>query len=168
MEIIKLKAKDGEIINTKRSVLKISEILQKMMEELTPVEDGENLLTVPDVDGDCLCKIVMWMEHYAEVQDKRSGRDSEDIEIPNNQEQHPQWLGGTAKNNAWNIEFFSNFPQIFIMIAAANRLKVHSLVDAAVHFLFACSKGKHSEEIRDLAENGVIEIPATIHDSMEI
>uniref|UniRef100_A0A182SF06 Uncharacterized protein n=1 Tax=Anopheles maculatus TaxID=74869 RepID=A0A182SF06_9DIPT len=76
--------------------------------------------------------------------------------IPNNQEQNQEQR---ANNNAeeggatFDKEWFTNFQQFCVLMAAANRLRVQDLVDAAVRFLVGWREGKDMDEIREMMEN---------------
>uniref|UniRef100_A0A182NQH5 SKP1 component POZ domain-containing protein n=1 Tax=Anopheles dirus TaxID=7168 RepID=A0A182NQH5_9DIPT len=90
MESVKLKSNDGEIIVAKRSIINQSSVLQKKLEELEAAGEkhGEQFLSIPEADGNCLRKIIQWMDNQKETPPSQTvEKDSEDDAIPNNQEQ---------------------------------------------------------------------------------
>uniref|UniRef100_A0A182VZR0 SKP1 component POZ domain-containing protein n=1 Tax=Anopheles minimus TaxID=112268 RepID=A0A182VZR0_9DIPT len=155
METIKLKSKDGKIITAHRSTLARSVVLQKKLEELNGAAENRDTLDVPEADGDCLRKIIQWMERH-EVSHDGTERDSAELMIPNNQEQNLAPSAG--KCGTFDKEMFTSFPQMCVLMAVANRLRVQDFIDAAVRFVVDWKQGKNLEDIREMMENGATHV----------
>ncbi|XP_053660378.1 uncharacterized protein LOC128709407 [Anopheles marshallii] len=154
MEIIQLKSRDGKLISVNRSILSRSVVLQRKLEELNAAADNGNTLDVPEADGECLRKIIQWMERPAGTSEGIENG-SVELMIPNNQEQNlvPS-AGNTLESDGFDKEMFGSFPQLCVLMAAANRLQLQDLKDAAVRFVVEWKQGKNLEDLREMMENG--------------
>uniref|UniRef100_A0A182M6B6 SKP1 component POZ domain-containing protein n=1 Tax=Anopheles culicifacies TaxID=139723 RepID=A0A182M6B6_9DIPT len=164
MEKIKLKSKDGKIVTAKRSILKRSEVLQKRLDELIGAAENCDTLDVPEADGDCLRKIVQWLERQ-EVTYDGSENDSTEVMIPNNQEQNLvpfAGISGTMEGGTFDKEMFTSFPHMCVLMAAANRLRVQDIINDGVRFVIGWKEGKNLEDIREMMENGATNIRGSL------
>uniref|UniRef100_A0A182RSZ4 Skp1_POZ domain-containing protein n=1 Tax=Anopheles funestus TaxID=62324 RepID=A0A182RSZ4_ANOFN len=158
METINLKSKDGKTISVNRSILTRSAVLQRKLEELNAADTNGDTLDVPEADGDCLRKIIKWMERQ-EGTYEGSEMDNGEVMIPNNQEQNMvPFVGNNVMGGAFDKEMFTSFPQICVLVAAANRLGVQDIIDAAVRFVVDWKQGKNLEDLREMMENGTTQI----------
>uniref|UniRef100_A0A182KEP9 SKP1 component POZ domain-containing protein n=1 Tax=Anopheles christyi TaxID=43041 RepID=A0A182KEP9_9DIPT len=156
MDTIKLKAKDGEIVTVQRNLLKHSSVLEKKLEELDETAEAGAVVEVPEADGNSLGKIIQWLEQCkgnAQSDGTEKNNYSEEMEIPNNQEQNVNRNAPSSETIApIDKEYFTNFRQFCVLIAVANRLKVQEFVDAAVRFVLEWKEGKSLDEIREMLE----------------
>ncbi|XP_052890914.1 uncharacterized protein LOC128299093 [Anopheles moucheti] len=154
MDIIQLKSRDGKIISASRSILNRSVVLEKKLEELNTAAENGNTLDVPEADAECLRKLIQWMERQARTSEGTENGSAE-LMIPNNQEHNlAPSAGNTLENGVFDKEMFTNFPQLCLLMAAANRLQLQDFKDAAVRFVVEWKQGKNLEDLREMMENG--------------
>uniref|UniRef100_A0A182P516 SKP1 component POZ domain-containing protein n=1 Tax=Anopheles epiroticus TaxID=199890 RepID=A0A182P516_9DIPT len=142
----------------------LSPVLGQKLEELLGSGDAERktVIDVPEADGYCLRKILQWLAARKEVEHSQGteNNNSEEVEIPNNQEQcvEQRNAGSCAGDSecfaTFEKEYFTQFLDFCVLISAANRLQVRDFIDTATRFVMSWRQNKNLDDLRELLEQG--------------
>uniref|UniRef100_A0A182INR3 SKP1 component POZ domain-containing protein n=1 Tax=Anopheles atroparvus TaxID=41427 RepID=A0A182INR3_ANOAO len=156
MEQISLKSKDGVIIHVESSVLKQSKVLNAKMEAMKAENNTDFIIPVQDVNALYLSILVKWMERP--IKKDSDNQNSENSEIPNNQEQEVPTRNPKKKRDDWDVQFFrAHRRQAFRLMAAANRLGVENFDQTFGRLLHMWIREKTPEQVYDLVCLGLRE-----------
>jgi len=129
-QTLKLTSVDNQSFEVQREVMKMSEYVTNMLED---IEDGEACPTVPvnTVRGEILSKVLEYCKYHTEAEGEGEGKKS-DVDI-----------------KAWDVEFVKvDQSTLFELILAANYMNIKSLLDLACLSVANMIKGKSPDEIR--------------------
>jgi len=134
MTIIKLKSSDNEVFEVEEKVIRISQTIKTMLDDLGICEDDTEPIPIQNVSSNILAKILKWAEQHQddepETPESDEDKRAEDI--------HP-----------WDADFLKvDQSTLFELILAANYLDIKGLLDAACKTVANMIRGKSPDEIR--------------------
>lgn len=136
MATTKLESSDKQIFEVEIDILKLSDTLKNLLEELGEPASAETI-PVPNVDGATLKRVIQYLRHHAtepprEIE-KPLTHDLKDVVSP------------------WDFEFvsFGDDQCVFQLILAANYLNVKPLLELACAWVASQMRGKTTEQIRE-------------------
>lgn len=137
---ITLKSKDDKPFETSLKIARTSKTIDDMIKNLDLDEEKLQLdepLTLPNVDGVILEKVLEFAEHHKNDADPKIDDD--------------------GKLDEWDEKFFTELKEaeedmkkMFDVIQAANYLDMKFLLDVGCQFVANMMKGKKPDEIREL------------------
>lgn len=131
---LRLESSDGEIISIDADVIRQSQTIDNMMQDLPEQQSDDEAIPLPNVNGNILHKVIEWCKHHkndAPVGDEDDSEKRTD-DIP-----------------SWDQEFLKvDQGTLFELIMAANYLDIKRLLDLCCKNVANMIKGKTAEEIR--------------------
>lgn len=134
---VKLQSSDGELFEVEIDVIRMSNTIKTMLEDLgVEEEDNESeTIPLPNVSAAILRKVVTWCQYHK--------NDPPPLEEDDNKEKR------TDDIPSWDAEFLKVDQGIlFELILAANYLDIKGLLDVTCKTVANMIKGKTPEEIR--------------------
>ncbi len=133
---IKLMSSDGQAFDVDLAVVKKSQTIKTMLEDLGLEEGDGEPVPLPNVRSAILRKVIEWSEHHKDdapvVDDDEDSRHSPNTEVPE-----------------WDQAFFKvELGMVFDLILAANYMDIKGLLDSGCKTVANMIKGKTPEEIR--------------------
>jgi len=138
MPQVKLSSNDGENFEVNKDVIKLSNTIKTMLEDLGDNEEegGEQeIIPLQNVNGSILKKVLQWCQYHKD--------DPPPLEEDDNKEKR------TDDIPSWDQEFLKvDQGTLFELILAANYLDIKGLLDVTCKTVANMIKGKTPEEIR--------------------
>ncbi|CAD6184301.1 unnamed protein product [Caenorhabditis auriculariae] len=135
---IKLTSSDNEVFDVPRDVIRLSNTINTLLQDLgldDSEEDTTEAIPVSNVSSPILKKVIQWCQHHRE--------DPLPTEDSDNREKR------TDDINSWDVEFLKvDQGTLFELILAANYLDIKGLLDVTCKTVANMIKGKSPEEIR--------------------
>jgi len=134
---VKLQSSDGELFEVEIDVIKLSNTIKTMLEDLgVEEEEGEGeTIPLPNVNAAILKKVIAWCQYHKS--------DPPPMEEDDNKEKR------TDDIPSWDAEFLKvDQGTLFELILAANYLDIKGLLDVTCKTVANMIKGKTPEEIR--------------------
>lgn len=130
---LKLESSDGETFTIDSDVIRQSQTIDNMMQDL-PEQGDDEAIPLPNVNGNILQKVIEWCKHH-----KNDPPAQEDDETEKRTDDIP----------SWDQEFLKvDQGTLFELIMAANYLDIKRLLDLCCKNIANMIKGKTAEEIR--------------------
>lgn len=130
---IKLRSSDGIIFEASLKVIRCSETIKTMLEDLGIDENVNEVIPLPKVNSTTLSKVLEWANHH---------QDDPEAEISKTTKQIDDL-------SSWDLNFLKIDQAIlFDIILAANFLDIKNLLDIACTAVANIMKGKSPEELR--------------------
>jgi len=134
---VKLQSSDGEVFDVETDIIKLSNTIKTMLEDLG-VEDEESeteMIPLPNVNAAILKKVIGWCQYHKD--------DPPPLEEDDNKEKR------TDDISSWDAEFLKvDQGTLFELILAANYMDIKGLLDVTCKTVANMIKGKTPEEIR--------------------
>jgi len=134
---VKLQSSDGEVFEVETDIIKLSNTIKTMLEDLG-VEDEESeteMIPLPNVNAAILKKVIQWCTYHKE--------DPPLLEEDDNKEKRTDDIG------SWDSDFLKvDQGTLFELILAANYMDIKGLLDVTCKTVANMIKGKTPEEIR--------------------
>lgn len=135
-QVIKVQSSDGEILTVAADVMRLSNTIDTMLQDLglSEEDDGEPV-PLDNVNSVILTKVIEWCKYHkddppAEEDDDNKEKRTDDI-------------------SAWDAEFLKvDQGTLFELILAANYLDIRGLLDVTCKTVANMIKGKTPEEVR--------------------
>ena len=115
---VKLKSKDGKIFEVPDTILRKS----KLLKDIT-IDKEDEVFTINEVNGDCLKKVIEYLNHY---------KDFEPKEIPKPFPDNPdEKFFKSILNDEWTFNYLNNLSieEAVNIINAANYLQIDGLLN---------------------------------------
>ncbi|XP_021958771.1 S-phase kinase-associated protein 1-like [Folsomia candida] len=141
MPFINLESSDGERVKVDADVIKCSQTIKTLIENLGMEDSDDDREVVPlqNVSTEVLHKVIAWAEHHKD--DLPPIEDDED----------PPRERRTDDITTWDANFIKmEQTQLFDLIVAANYLDISGLLDLGCKIVANMIKGKTAEEIRTM------------------
>lgn len=135
--MIKVQSSDGEVFSVGTDVIKLSNTINTMLQDLGLDEEGEEQDPVPltNVNAAILKKVINWCQYHKD--------DPPILDDEDNREKR------TDDISSWDTEFLKvDQGTLFELILAANYLDIKGLLDVTCKTVANMIKGKTPEEIR--------------------
>jgi len=134
---VKLQSSDGELYEVETDIIKLSNTIKTMLEDLG-VEDEESeteMVPLPNVNAAILKKVIQWCTYHKE--------DPPLVDEDDNKEKRTDDIG------SWDSDFLKvDQGTLFELILAANYMDIKGLLDVTCKTVANMIKGKTPEEIR--------------------
>jgi len=133
---VKLQSSDAEIFDVQTDVIRLSNTIKTMLEDLGLEDEGEQEpIPLPNVNAAILKKVIQWCSYHKD--------DPPPLEEDDNKEKR------TDDISSWDAEFLKvDQGTLFELILAANYLDIKGLLDVTCKTVANMIKGKTPEEIR--------------------
>lgn len=135
MPLIKLQSSNGEVFRVDFDIIKASNTIKTMIENLGLKENDEEIIPLPNVKSFILNKVIEWATHH-----------KDDPPTTDEEEERNRLIDDISR---WDMEFL-NVDQgtLFDLIMAANYLDIKGLLKVTSKTVANMIKGKTPEEIR--------------------
>ena len=134
---MKLQSSDNEVFEVPRSVIRLSNTVNTLLQDLGVDENEENgeIIPVPNVSAPILKKVIAWCTNHRDdppAPEDNDAREKRTDDIP-----------------SWDVEFLKvDQGTLFELILAANYLDIKGLLDVTCKTVANMIKGKSPDEIR--------------------
>ncbi|KAI0983172.1 hypothetical protein GJ496_010601 [Pomphorhynchus laevis] len=134
---VKLESNDGDVFEVDMNVACQSTVVKTMLEDLNIGQDEDEPVSLPNVNGVILRKIVQWCTYH-----------KDDVPLPEDEDVLDRRLDDLC---IWDKEFLKvDQGTLLELIMAANYLDIRSLLEASCKTVAAMMRGKTAEELRRL------------------
>lgn len=133
---VKLQSSDGELFDVATDVIRLSNTIKTMLEDLGIEEESDqDAIPLPNVNAAILKRVIQWCTYHKD--------DPPPVEEDDNKEKR------TDDISSWDAEFLKvDQGTLFELILAANYLDIKGLLDVTCKTVANMIKGKTPEEIR--------------------
>lgn len=140
MTIIRLKSKDGIIMETEEEIVKCSGLISRMLESCAAKEGQDAIIPLENVRTAILRKILVWAEHH------KNDPVPKDSKITEGTYTHRE----IKSLQPWDAEFLKvDQPTLFGLIDAANYMDIKGLFDLGCMHVASMMVNKFPETIRE-------------------